>query len=220
MNERKPVQEDAARSEFALQIWREARSITGSPAEMYLKERGIDLARLPDSLGDALRWHPACPWEGGRHGAMIGLMTDAITREPTAIHRTAITAQGRKIGRKVLGPSGGCVVRLWSDEAVTTSLILGEGIETTLVAATRLDHRGTLLIPAWAACSAGAMAKFPVLPGIEVLTLLVDHDKSGAGQRAALEASGRWTMAGREVHRLMPPIEGEDFNDFVLRGVA
>ena len=186
----------------------------------YLTSRGIDPGRLPEGIDEALRWHPECPWEGGKHGAMISLMTDAITCEPKAIHRTALTLEGRKRDKRMLGPSGGCVVRLWPDEAVTTSLVLGEGIETTLAAATGLEHRGTLLIPAWAACSAGAMAKFPLLPGIEVLTLLVDHDRSGAGQRAALEASGRWTMAGREVHRLMPDTPDEDFNDIVLRGAA
>ena len=44
--------------------------------------------------------------------------------------------------------------------------MLGEGVETTLAAATRIEHRGTLLQPAWAAGSAGNMAKFPVLTGI------------------------------------------------------
>ena len=36
------------------------------------------------------------------------------------------------------------------------------------------------------------MAKFPVLAGIGALTLLVDHDESGAGQRAAEECAARW----------------------------
>lgn len=216
----KPVDDNSKRIDSALGIWREAVPIKGTPAEAYLASRGIDLGRLPDGLDGALRWHSACPWEGGRHGAMIGLLTDAITCEPKAIHRTAITAQATKIGKKILAPSSGCVIRLWPDETVTTSLVLGEGVETVLAAATRLDHRGTMLIPAWAACSAGTMAKFPVLPGIEVLNLLVDHDVNGAGQRAALECAGRWTMADREVVRLMPDNPGEDFNDIVMRGAA
>lgn len=154
---------------------------------------------------------------------MIGLLTDAQSCKPKAIHRTAITTQGQKIGKKMLGPSNGCVVRLWPDEAITTGLVLGEGIETTLAAATRMDHRGTSLIPAWAACSAGAMAKFPPLLGVECLTILVDHDKSGAGQRAAMECAGRWNAAGIEVTTLMPPTEGEDFADVAtqtIRGAA
>jgi putative DNA primase/helicase len=216
----KPVKDDADRTAFALSIWREARDIRDTPAAVYLASRGIDLARLPQGIGEALRWHPSCPWEGGKHGAMVGLLTDAITGEPKAVHRTALTFQGKKVDKKMLGPSGGCVVRLWPDETVSTGLVLGEGIETTLSAATRLDHKGTLLIPAWAACSAVAMAKFPVLPGVECLTLLVDNDRSGAGQRAAMECSRRWTMADREVIRLMPDIPGEDFNDVAMRGAA
>ena len=113
----------------------------------------------------------------------------------------------------MLGPSAGCVVRLWSDEAVSNGLVISEGLETGLVAATRIEHRGTRLAPLWAACSAGSMAKFPVLPGVESLTLLVDHDESGAGQRAAMECSARWTGAGREVVRLTPNAMGADFAD-------
>jgi hypothetical protein len=217
------VKDDSARTDYALRIWHEARPIMGTPAAVYLASRGVDLGRLPQGLAEALRWHPSCPWEDGKHGAMIGLMTDATTCAPKAIHRTAITPQGKKVEKKMLGPVAGCIIRLWPDETVTTGLVLGEGIETTLAAATRLDHKGTSLIPAWAACSAGAMAKFPVVPGIEVLTLLVDHDRSGAGQRAAIECAGRWTTADREVNRLMPPTEGDDFADVaseIARGAA
>jgi putative DNA primase/helicase len=215
----RPVADDVARTGYALRIWQETRSISGTPAEIYLASRGVDLARLPSGLDRALRWHPSCPWETGKHGAMVSLMTDAISGAPKAIHRTAVTAQGGKAGKKMLGPRAGCIVRLWPDEAVTTGLVVGEGIETTLVAATRLEHRETSLIPAWAACSADGMAKFPVLSGIEALTLLVDNDASGAGERAALECSARWVAADREVHRLMPPDTGVDFAD-IFKGIA
>jgi putative DNA primase/helicase len=219
--EAKPERDDRDRTLFALRIWGEARDLDGSPALTYLVSRGIDLGRLPP-LRHALRWHPACPWEGGKHGAMVALLTDAVTGEPKAIHRTAISPQGEKIDRKMLGPSAGCVVRLWPDEEVTQGLVIGEGLETVLSAATGLrEYKSTTLTPAWATCTAGLMSKFPVLPGIECLTILVDHDVSGAGQRAAMECSGRWTMANREVIRLMPDNPGEDFNDVAIsRGAA
>jgi hypothetical protein len=114
-----------------------------------------------------------------------------------------------------LGPMAGCVIRLWPDEAVDLGLVLGEGIETTLAAATRIEHNGTLLQPAWAAGSAGNMGNFPALPGIEALTLLVDADESGAGQRAANKCSARWTAAGKEVVRLVPRQSGTDFNNII-----
>ncbi len=204
------------RSASAMALWAEARSLDGSVGLTYLANRGVDLGALPPELHRALRWHPSCPWEGVRHACMIALFTDAITGQPKAIHRTAINQAGEKIGRKVLGPMAGCVIRLWPDETVTDGLVLGEGIETTLVAATQIEHRGTYLRPAWAAGSAGSLAKFPVLAGVKSLTLLVDNDESGAGQRAAEECSAKWTAAGREVFRLVPKAVGVDFNDLVV----
>jgi hypothetical protein len=146
---------------------------------------------------------------------MVALWTDAVSGEPRAIHRTAITDAGAKVGRKTLGPNAGCVIRLWPDEEVERGLVIGEGVETTLAAATRIQHRGTLLTPAWATGDAGHLEKFPVLPGIEALTVLVDHDENGRGQRATAECARRWTAAGREVTQLIPRIPGEDFADLV-----
>jgi integrase len=40
--------------------------------------------------------------------------------------------------------------------------------------------------------------------------------KSGAGQRAANKCSARWTVAGREVFRLVPKMLSADFNDIVM----
>ena len=57
------------------------------------------------------------------------------------------------------------------------------------------------------------MRAFPVLAGIEALTILVDHDVSGEGQFAAAICAQRWREAGREVVRLMPRIAGTDFNN-------
>jgi hypothetical protein len=113
------------------------------------------------------------------------------------------------------GPIKGCVIRLWPDEWVTLGLVLGEGIETVLAAATRIEYRGTLLQPAWAAGNANNLEEFPILSGIEALTVLVDHDKNGRGQRATAECARRWTAAGREVIQLIPRIPGRDFADMV-----
>ena len=58
------------------------------------------------------------------------------------------------------------------------------------------------------------MAKFPVLAGIEALTLLVDNDKSGAGQRAAEECASRWETVA-DVTLITPTNLGADFNDWI-----
>ncbi|MBD0276220.1 MAG: toprim domain-containing protein, partial [Acetobacteraceae bacterium] len=60
--------------------------------------------------------------------------------------------------------------------------------------------------PVWAAGSAGGIRNFPVLPGIEALTIFADQD--GAGIGAARECGRRWAEAGREARLLAPP-EGD-----------
>ena len=111
----------------------------------------------------------------------------------------------------MLGPAG--VVQLWPADK---QLVIGEGLETTLAAATRLPYRGEPLRPAWATLSDGAMARFPVIDGVERLIVLADNDLNGAGQTAAEACKRRWLEAGRRVALLMPDRPGTDFNDIVL----
>ena len=66
--------------------------------------------------------------------------------------------------------------------------------------------------PVWAACSAGGIARFPVLPGVEALTIFADNDDGGAGTRAAEACARRWAEAGREARIFAPPA-GSDFHD-------
>jgi hypothetical protein len=214
--EREQQDDEQNRSRRALDIWNDAIPITGTLAEQYLINRGIDLDQLPNDMGDVLRWHSACPWERGRAPCMVALWTDAISGEAKGIHRTAISPAGERIDRMSLGPTKGSVIRLWPDECVEQGLVLGEGVETVLAAATRIERLGTLLRPAWAAGDTSHMRDFPVLAGIEALTLLVDHDANSAGQNAAAECARRWAAAGREVIRLTPRQSG-DFNDIVRR---
>jgi phage/plasmid primase-like uncharacterized protein len=207
--------DDGRRTERALEIWRAAEPI-GALAKKYLERRGTDLDMLPSDMAHALRWHPQCPWETGTLACLVALWTDAHNNEARAIHRRPITADGEAASKwRGLGPTTGCVIRLWPDATVMRAVVVGEGIETTLAAATRIIHRGTLLQPAWAAGDAGHMAAFPPLAGIDALTLLVDHDANGVGQLAAAECARCWTMAGREVIRLTPRAEGTDFSNVV-----
>ena len=83
-------------------------------------------------------------------------------------------------------------MKLSPDEEVSMGLHLAEGFETGL-AAMMAGFR-----PLWATYSADAMARFPVLPGIEAVTLMADNDKTGAGERAAFACKRRWEAAGRE----------------------
>jgi putative DNA primase/helicase len=195
------------RIEQALVIWSEVRPLRGTLAEKYLRSRCIE---VPDEALDVLAFHPACPWESSKAPALVALVRDIITGEPVGIHRTALAADGSKIGRKVLGPKSGGAIKLSGVPLITTELTIGEGIETTL-SAMMLGYR-----PAWSVIDAGGLSKFPVLFGIERLTVIVDNDMSGAGQKAAAETRARWEAAGLRVRTVMPPTPGDDLND-VLR---
>jgi putative DNA primase/helicase len=197
--------------EIAAQIWKETASIVATAGEAYLAKRGIPLNNVPSYGG--LRWHPKCPWHKGTTPCIVARFTDAVTGEPRGIWRRPINGEKPR----TLGPMGGCVIRLWPDENVESGLVIGEGVETVLAGATRCIHKGTLLRPAWATCSAGNLERFPILDGIEELTILVDNDVNNVGQDAAKQCAIRWLEASRPVRRLTPKFPGTDFNDLVLR---
>jgi putative DNA primase/helicase len=147
------------------------------------------------------------------------LLRDVITGKPTGVHRIALHPDGKLIGRMGLGIKQGSAVKLWGDAEITTALCVGEGIETTLAAATRVQLRNTLLRPAWSLVDAPNIASFPVLPGgaIEHLTILCDADHNETGQRAARTCAKRWAATGCDVEILIPNVLGEDFNDLIKR---
>jgi DNA polymerase len=202
----------AANVSRALALWVEAGAIAGTLSERYLAEtRRVDLGALPD-INRALRFHPCCPFGPGTcHPCLLALMHEALTDTPTGIQRIALTSDGKKIDRRMLGRTG--AVKLWPAGA---QLVAGEGLETVLAAASRVPYRGEPLRPAWAMLAAGALGKLPVLPGVKRLIILVDHDENGEGQAAATLCMERWTRAGRTVVRLLPRRVGSDFNDLIL----
>jgi hypothetical protein len=85
--------------------------------------------------------------------------------------------------------------------------------------AVRIDADGAT----WICPSAHNLSAFPVLPGIEALTVLVDHDKPNprTGRRAGIEAAltlvQRYAAAGfdpdRDIKVILPPTEGHDAAD-------
>jgi putative DNA primase/helicase len=205
----RPDDDATERRRYAMTLWHEAVPIAGTIAAVYLASRGTgELSAGID--GDVLRFHSSCPYDGVRHPCLIALLRDIHTDQPSAIQRTALTPTGEKIGRLTLAPKSGCAIKLSDNADVAHHLTVGEGCETVL-SGMQLGYR-----PAWALGDAGELTAFPVLSGIESITILVDHDESGTGQRAALDCSKRWTDAGREVFRLVPRQMGTDVNDLLV----
>jgi putative DNA primase/helicase len=231
--ERRPVRaatqhtpDDPANRQRALKLWDEAervcpgglvwRYLTGPKSQGH---RGLSLDAIEDIDG-CLRSHPKCPMRNHATGevifapAMVGVFRSIATNEPVAIHRTALTPEGRKLTaiprpKQFLAPVGGAAIKLSDDENVTHSLAVAEGIESTL--------SGMMegFCPAWALGSSGGIQELPVLSGIECLTIIVDSDD--AGLRASQTCRDRWVEAGREVHRIIPPI-GLDMADLISGG--
>lgn len=193
-------------SDTAERIWRRTQGLRGTLGETYLQHRGCALPPRDSHL----RFLPS---DGPHPPSLCAAITDATTGRPLSLHFTRLAADGRgKAGTerdKLLlrgHRKAGGVIRLWPDEAVTGGLAIAEGVETALAAA----HAFT---PVWAAIDAGNLAAFPVLPGIEALTILADHDE--AGLRAAAACSQRWADAGREARIATPDEDGADMADLV-----
>lgn len=186
---------------LAFSTWGEAVAPENTPAEVYLRTRKLV---LPECA--ALRFHPRA-WRKNGNGppgpAMVALMTTPNGNVPVGVHITYLQPDGMGkadgLSNKImLGNTG--IIRLVDDAEVTMGLGLAEGIETALAIMQR-----TGWCPVWAATSAGAMAKFPVLGGIEALTLFADTDTNGTGLQAAHTCAAWWAEAGRKVHIIRPP---------------
>jgi putative DNA primase/helicase len=183
----------------ALALWAASVEPRGTIVESYLASRGL---LVNDEIaGHVLRWNPGAQ-------AMVALFRTIATDEPQAVSRTYLDAQGRKLGRKFLGPVGGAAIKLDADENVLGGLHIGEGIETAMAA------RQLGLKPTWALGSKGAIGAFPVLSGIECLTILTEPD----AEREIDACATSWHMAGRKV-LINRPIGGKDLND-ALRGAT
>ncbi|SFH60653.1 Toprim domain-containing protein [Nitrosospira sp. Nsp14] len=210
-NERKrvlTVQQHETLSEYGQELFDQTKPIEG-PASDYLHARKCV---VPPQDSD-LRYHPALKHPGGYIGpALVALVTDAITNRPITLHRTWIKSNGNKAEveppRLLLGGhrKAGGVIRLWPDTEVTLGLGVCEGIETSL----SLAHAFT---PVWSLVDAGNLASFPVLLGIEALSIGADND--AVGMKAARKCARGWTRAGKLVRIVIPQGQG-DLNDVAM----
>lgn len=191
--------DDQRKRAAALVLWDEGVDPRGTRAERYLAIRGLALDG--DVAGEVLRWH-------AQTNAMLALFRSIEMDEPRAISRTFLDRGARKLGRKFFSSVSCCAIKFDADESVLVGLHIGEGIETCLSA------RQLGLRPCWAVGSAGAVASFPVLAGIECLTLLAEDDDASA--RAVERCAARWHAAGREII-VNEPIGGKDLNDALSR---
>jgi hypothetical protein len=192
------------RTALALHLWNGARDPRDTTVAVYLAPRGLTLS---DDVADGvIRFHPNLKFESHRVGGMLALFRDIATNEPCGIHRTFLDADGRKLDRWMLGRAKGAAIKLDADETVTLGLHIGEGFETCLAA------RLAGFRPVWALGSVSGIAAFPVLAGIDAITILGEVNDDGANYSAAQACAARWRDAGREA-LIVTPLTGDDLND-------
>jgi putative DNA primase/helicase len=196
--------------EIASRIWAAGWSARGTHVVQYLAGREIDSEPPP-----VLRWAPRC-WHRDARAALPAMIArvDGPDGDLVGVHRTYLwrdeRGQWQRRDRASLGPIAGGAVRL---APAAETLLIGEGIETTLSA---MFATG---LPGWAALSTAGLTSLVLPPCVHAVVILADNDRNGAGTRAAHAAARRWTGEGRLVRIAMPPEPGADFND-VLAGRA
>lgn len=233
-------------------IWARAGTGAGTPAQDYLAARKITLETWPPTL----RYLPDHPMikripgarrasEVWRGPAMIAAIQDAAGRI-RAVHQTWIDParpgqkavithpdlEGPLPAKLVRGSKKGGAIRFGA-LAPGGTLVMGEGIETTLSAYT-VRHRFDAGVVFWAAVDLGNMAGRQVRgsPGVPDLSdldafvppegtgcliYLQDGDSDPAATRAKLEAGlarARRMVPGLET-RLAVADPGKDFNDML-----
>lgn len=196
--------------EAARRLFRAGRPILGTPAEAYLRGRGIPAAGFP-----ALRFHPSVYYRADdraplrRLPAMLAAITD-LDGGIVGVNRTWLDVERLCLAdleapRKVLGALLGHGVRFGR---ATDRLLAGEGIETLLSLKTVLPE-----MPMVAALTANHLAALLPPPGLPRLVIARDGDS--AGVRAAIRLRDRAEAQRVAVHDLVPSFE--DFNEDLRR---
>lgn len=191
-----------------------AETITGSPVARYLTGRGLMVPEAADLLfhPDLTHWETKTGYPAmlgqvrDRDGAVIGLHRSYLAIEDESVSKAPLDK-----AKKMLGRVAGGAVRL-AALGDGDRLALSEGIETGLAVMTACPD-----LPVWATLSTSGLEQVDLPPGVRRVLILADNDTSGAGLRAAEAAARRLRAQGRDVAVVLPPEEGEDFNDLLLR---
>jgi phage/plasmid primase-like uncharacterized protein len=196
---------EAAQSAAAA-IWRNAISPTGTPAEVYLRNRGITMPLPP-----ALRFARLALGCSDPMPCLVALVTGG-DGNPCAIQRTFLTEDGRKAPlpnpKMSRGPVRGGAIRLGP---AAPEVILTEGLEDGLTLQQELGGA------VWAVTGTAMMPLIKLPP--DVTSVVIGADGDEPGEAAARKAAEAIVRTGRRV-RIIRPLDGfKDFND-ELRGVA
>ena len=199
--------EDPARAAKVAAIVGECSDPATTPAELYLRNRGITAAPLPPSL----RYRPNAH---GRYGALVALATDA-SGTVNAVQQIYVTDDGRKAPVKVQKRTNKARDD-WSDTSAVRlpgkpPIILCEGVENALSVWQATGQES------WACLGIANIARAPVSEGAAVI---VARDGDAPGSKAEIQLRHAVTILrqrGCQVAVAEPPT-GKDFNDVLVEG--
>lgn len=201
---RDQAEQEQERIKVALKQWSETKPLRGTLSDRYLRKvRGRDADGIPD-----LRHHEGIYYTRTEKApALVAAIRSIHTGEIQGVHRTFLNADGTKHKHKrtMKGRAKDGAIMLDPFDAVIGGLVICEGLEDGL--AIRSIQR-----PVWSLMDAGNIEHFPVLAGIEVLTIYSDKDDNGTGQNASRACGQRWANAGVEV-LIRTPIKGKDADE-------
>ena len=191
----------------AARLWAAALPIAGSPAEAYLRSRGLALA------ASGLRYHRRTPYGRGALAIFRPALLAAVRDDAglVAVHRTFLDARSGSLAdlplpKRALGRLGQGAVRLRPPEDGT--LGWAEGIESAM-AATQLTG-----FPCWATLGTERFGRVALPPTVTRLILFLDNDAGGRrAEMLALEAHRGSTLT---VEARYPAAEGADWNDVLV----
>ncbi len=193
--EKAPDDDQDVRSKNARRLWDLSTSIVGTPAEQYLRGRGIDFSA--SGYPQWLRWHAPT-------GQLVAAVTgpDDVVR---AVQRIGLTKDGNaKIdpnGRKLklsLGPIKGGAVSFGSERS-DGPLLVAEGVETALSLWISTGYE------TWAVLGVVANADLSAIALDRSIVLCPDDDpRNGQTVKAFRSAILRWRQEGRKVVQATP----------------
>ncbi len=215
---------------FGVFVNAKRRSFKGSPADKYLRSRGIDISRL-GRLPGALGWLP-----DHRHAetnttwpVMVASLTGPDNKI-AAVHRTFLAQDGSdkapvNRARKIWPNFDGAAIRLWRgasclsvDDAakhgLRETLVIVEGVEDGLSVALACPENRI-----WCAGTLGNVAKLVLPECVDDVILCADNDwGKPQAQKSLQHGLDALVRQGRTV-RVARSHVGKDAND-ALRGVA
>ena len=207
--------ERQAKAAHARSIWADAAVVDGTPAERYLRRRGI----VTGTSQPELRFARVPAWKDyktGRSGpnlpALIGAVRN-VEGDVVGVQRIFLAEDGSKAKmdrpKLSLGHIAGGALRLGPPP--TDSLIVCEGPEDGLTLAQELG------MPVWVALGTANLPSMGLPDGIRVVTIAGDNNPPGVAAVAA--AAAAFTNQRRTVRTMFPDPMFVDFND-QLQGIT